>query len=126
MQANTQEQSQPASKAPREYPFKPGRSGNPGGVSRAERRYRAFLDVFIEVHGRRPNPIESASLRNAAALASRIEGNRIPIEEQVRAGNLLARLVEKLGLDRTPKPEAPKTPLQSLDEHLAATHGGSR
>jgi len=105
MQPNTQPQLQP-------HEFKPGRSGNRSGKTRTERRYQAFLEVFQDVHGRKPNPIENASLRNAAALASRIEGNRIPIEEQVRAGNLLARLVEKLGLDRTPAPAAPHVPLR--------------
>jgi hypothetical protein len=105
--------------------FQPGKSGNPGGVSRAERRYQAFLDVFQGVHGRKPNPIENTQLRNAAAVASRIEGNRIPIEEQVRAGNLLARLVEKLGLDRKPEPPA-KSPQQLLQEHIDRTHGSPR
>jgi len=123
MQTTTQSDAQAK---PREYNFKPGKSGNPGGVSRAERRYQAFLEVFHGVHGRKPNAVENTSLRNAAALAARIEGNRIPIEEQVRAGNLLARLVEKLGLDRTPAPAESKTPKQELEEYLAATHGGGK
>lgn len=103
--------------------WKPGKSANPGGVSRAERRYTAFLEQFREVHGRAPTATETTSLRNAAALASRIEGNRIPIEEQVRAGNLLARLVEKLGLDRKPEP-APKSGLEALHEALERKSNG--
>jgi hypothetical protein len=104
--------------------WKPGRSPNPGGISRAQRRYEAYLPVFVEVWGRQPNPIEVSQLRNAAALGARIEGNKLGVEDQVRAGNLLSRLVEKLGLDRRPAPEAPKTPLQNLNEALEAKHGG--
>ncbi len=106
--------------------FMPGTSGNPRGVSRAELRFREFVGEFERIHSREPNKIEIVSLRNAAALASRIIGNKIPIEEQVRAGNLLARLIEKLGLDRTPAPAAPKTPNQTLEEACALIREGQR
>jgi hypothetical protein len=117
---------QDAQRKPREYNFKPGVSGNPGGVSRAERRYKAFLAQFREAHGRAPRATEITSLHNAAVLASRIEGNRIPITEQVRAGNLLTRLLDRLGLSGAPAPAAPKTPVQSLEEACALIREGQR
>jgi hypothetical protein len=117
---------QEAQRKPREYNFKPGVSGNPGGVSRAERRYKAFLEQFHGVHNRKPNATETTTLHNAAALASRIEGNRIPITEQVRAGNLLTRLLDRLGLSGTPAPAEPKTPVQNLEEACALIREGQR
>jgi len=95
-------------------------------MSRTERVYREMAALFESIHARKPNRVEIASLRNAAALSARIEGNRIPIEEIVRAGNLLSRLVEKLGLDRTPAPAESRTPRQRLEEECARINGGAK
>jgi hypothetical protein len=103
MDTQTDTQTPPQAPAHR---YRKGRSGNPSGVSRTQRIYVEMAALYVTIHSRQPNRVEVVSLRNAAALSARIEGNRIPVEEIVRAGNLLARLTEKLGLDRRPEPPA--------------------
>src|SRR5262249_35023107 len=89
---DTQTTTQTERQAPA-HRYRKGRSGNPSGVSRTERIFREMAPLFETIHGRKPNRVEVASMRNAAALSARIEGNRIPVAEQVRCGRLLARLV---------------------------------
>ena len=68
-----------------------------------------LLAEFTRVRGRPPTPVEIISIKNAGALAARIAANKIPATEQVRAGNLLSRLLAKLKLDREVKPDNPKS-----------------
>jgi hypothetical protein len=101
----TQSDMQPA---PRQG-FRRGRSGNPSGQTRTRRRSAEFAGEFRRVHGREPTLIESVTVRNAAALAARLEGNRIPVEDIVRCCNALTRLLAKLKLDREVKPDNPQS-----------------
>src|SRR5215831_3213426 len=110
-------------RAPREYPFKPGRSGNPSGLTKTRLRTAEFMGLFREVHGREPSVVEATTLRNAGALASKIENSKTSAEHVVRCGRLLAQLLNTLGLDRKPEPAAPKSAVQTLDEAIEATHG---
>jgi hypothetical protein len=93
---------------PLEHWYKPGQSGNPGGVPRSELRYREFLALFIERHARRPNAVENAMLRNAGTCSARSEDKRrSQVEHIVRCGRLLQQLLDKLGLAGPPPPPAP-------------------
>jgi hypothetical protein len=117
---NTQMTSQPPSQdAPeprpyRGYGFRKGVSGNRSGVTLTMRWSADLVAEFKRVRGRSPTPVEIISIKNAGALAARIAANKIPATEQVRAGNLLSRLLAKLGLDA--KPDNPKPRVPSLAE----------
>jgi hypothetical protein len=123
MQVEPQNPSQ--TKPPREYHFKPGRSGNPSGKTRTQLRTAEFMDLFREVRGRAPNVVEATTIRNAGALAAKVEQAKTSAEDVVRCGRLLAQLLAQLGLDAKPSPPAPKSPLETLREHLDHTHGGA-
>jgi hypothetical protein len=97
MQIDAQSRQQPA------HLYRPGVSGNPSGLSRTETRYREFLALYIETHGRRPNAVENAMLRNAGACAARAEDKRrAKVEHIVRCGRLLQQLLNVLGLAGAP------------------------
>ena len=112
---NTQMVSQPPSQDAKEprpyrgYGFRKGVSGNRTGVTLTMRWSADLLAEFTRVRGRPPTPVEIISIKNAGALAARIAANKIPATEQVRAGNLLSRLLAKLKLDREVKPDNPKS-----------------
>ncbi len=103
-------------RSPREFPFKPGKSGNPSGLSRTETRYREFLALYVEVHKRRPNAVENAMLRNAGACAARAEDKRrAKVEHIVRCGRLLQSLLVTLGLAGAPAKSEGVFPTHGLD-----------
>jgi hypothetical protein len=106
--------------------WKPGVSANPSGKTRAMIRTAEFMELFRRVHGRDSNVVEATQVKNAGALAARVEANRTKVEDQVRCGNLLVRLLASLKLDRTPAPQAPKTPVQNLEEACALIREGQR
>jgi hypothetical protein len=108
------------------YGFRKGISGNPSGRTRAMDRLADLIAAFEAVHGRGPLPIELISLRAAAKLAAAAESSKTNAEQAVRASNTLHKTLKRLGLASPPAKRASKSPLQSLDDHLAATHGGSR
>jgi hypothetical protein len=110
--------------------WKPGKSGNPSGKTRAMRYLESFAAEFEARHGRKPNTIERVTLSNAAALAVKADGRgsrRVGVEHIVRCGRLLQSLLDGLGLaPAKPAPPAPKTPRQVLEEECARINGGSK
>jgi hypothetical protein len=104
----------------------PGKSANPSGKTKAQIRTAEFMQRFRDVHGRAPGVVEATQVRAAGALAARVESHKTKVDDQVRCANVLARLLSSLGLDRTPAPAAPKTPVQNLEEACALIREGQR
>jgi hypothetical protein len=98
MQTDAQNAPHAPKRKPLAHWFKLGRSGNPGGKSRAQLRYEAFLELFEATHHRKPNAVETALLKNAGACAARAEGRKVTAEHVVRTGRLLQSLLVTLGL----------------------------
>jgi hypothetical protein len=106
--------------------YRPGQSGNPSGRTRMLDRIDDLFAEFQRVHGREPSPMDMIGIRTAARLAAACASPNTNAEQAVRAGNTLHKTLKRLGLASPPAKRAGKSPLQSLDDHLAATHGGSR
>jgi hypothetical protein len=87
----------------REYNFRAGKSGNPSGVTVTMRRTAELRAMFVEMRGREPNAIEAITLREAGALAARIERKTSTNDEIAKLGNVLRRTLRRVGLD-TPAP----------------------
>jgi hypothetical protein len=117
---------QKSTKTPREYPFKPGMSGNPTGQQKRKLFEAQFTSEFRRTHSREPTLVEAMTIAQAGTLAAKVSNYKLKPEHVVRCGRLLRQLLDQLGLASPPAKRAGKSPLQSLDEHLAATHGGSR
>jgi hypothetical protein len=104
------------------YPnrYRKGRSGNPGGKSRAQLHLEAFMALYVETHQRKPNAVESALLKTAAQCAARAQDRRrSQVEHIVRCGRLLQQLLNVLGLAGQPSKADPfaKSPLEALRDH---------
>jgi hypothetical protein len=65
-------------------------------------RTEEFTEEFRSRHGREPSAVERVNLRNAGAMAARIEWTRTTVEDQVRCSNALRRLLLQLGLGQAP------------------------
>ncbi len=107
------EQQRPA----REYPFKPGKSGNATGAQRWRSRLVDLTGAFEATHHRGPSALELVSIRSAAKLAAACESPRTATTEAVRCANALHRVLVRLGLSAPPSKPKPRIP--SLSELLA-------
>jgi hypothetical protein len=99
-------------------------SPNPTGRTRAMDLFDDCLAEFRLVHGREPTRMQLSDLRALGKHMAAAESSRTNANQSTRSTRSARLLRKDLGLDRTPAPAAPKTPLQTLDEHLAARHGG--
>jgi hypothetical protein len=96
-------------KPKREYNFKPGKSGNVSGQTARQRHAAALTEKFLHTHGRVPDVVEVATIKNVAAMmAKSCAASGVSAEDLVRLSNSIDRLVARLGL--APKPEKPKAP----------------
>jgi hypothetical protein len=82
--------------------FQPGIATNPTGMTRTRQRAAEYLELFRNTHKRAPNAVEATQIKAAGAMAARLESNRTLVDDQVRAGNLLQRILERLKLDGAP------------------------
>jgi hypothetical protein len=103
--------------------FQKGQSGNPTGEPARHRHTRALNDQFLHVHGRSPNPIEAATIKNIAAMMVRSGARRgVSSEDLVRLSNSIDRLVSRLGL--VPKSAPEKKPKATLKDYVASRMAG--
>jgi len=115
-----------AQKAPREYPFKPGKSGNPSGRTNMLERTRELCAIFEATHGRPPSPLDMISIRTAARLAAACQSPNTNAEQSVRASNALHKTLKRLGLASPPAKREPKSGLEKLHEALDRVNGEQR
>jgi hypothetical protein len=100
-----------------------GVSQNPTGWTRTKQRTAEIEAEFRRIHGRAPTVIEMIAVRNAGALAARVEGNtRISADDAVRLTNTIGRVLARLGLNKPEKRRPAKAP--SLSDMLSR-HNGS-
>jgi hypothetical protein len=102
-------------------PFKG--SGNPTGQTARKRNAADLTAKFLHVHGRPPDAVETATIKNIAAMMARSNATRgVSAEDLVRLSNSIDRLVARLGL--APKPEKPKAPGGGLGAILRGDRHG--